>query len=304
MLDLTSTNETSALWAGSGRWWFNQAGFVFSRPTPPRFTFYERSHDATGVLHLYETEPGRVASPWRASFGGADTTGLEVTERLWAEAIEFGKHAGWKSVEVTLAPDIYHAHIELERQYLLSVGFKQFGQEINYAVPLHMWSPSFVKMEQRKLSKAQQAGYTFAILEPENWDVERLYSLLSANRLAKGYALSLTQEGLTEMLAASPERHLVAVVKLGDDWAAIGICVRVATEVLYLFYPADDYAHRSYSPMVVLYDGLIQWAKLNGITLLDQGTASLNGVLNQGLATFKERVGGYASVKTSLIFQY
>ena len=84
----------------------------------------------------------------------------------------------------------------------------------------------------------------------------------------------------------------------------MAITVRVNSEILYVFYTADDLSHRKLSPVVLLHEGLYQQCIEEKFRLLDLGTASVKGLVNGGVATFKRNLGGVASLKQSWVKRY
>ena len=77
-----------------------------------------------------------------------------------------------------------------------------------------------------------------------------------------------------------------------------------SSEILYVFYTADDLSHRKLSPVVLLHEGLYNYSIDQKFSLLDLGTASIKGLVNGGVATFKRNLGGVASLKQSWVKRY
>lgn len=307
MLDATSHSISTAPWRRLGTMLFNTAPFVFSRPHAGRLTFYSTERGKQGVLHLYEEAPRCWCSGWRASFGGADMQSAATSAyHLYKEMLDYGVQAGWQQLTIKLFPRAYQpAQYLMQTEVLNSLGFQTLYQDVNYHIPLTLWAPEMAANEQRRVRKCAEAGFTFHILPQDQWEPEKLYAFILASREAKGYALSLDQWQFTHMLEALPNDYLVAVVTNTEgQWVAVAVCVRINADVLYLFYPADDVRYRDYSPMTFLYKELCTWSLANGYKLLDLGTSSVEGVLNEGLANFKQKMGGYETMKPTFVFRF
>jgi hypothetical protein len=69
--------------------------------------------------------------------------------------------------------------------------------------------------------------------------------------------------------------------------------------VLYNFYPASPLAYNSFSPVVLLNEGLHAFGRASGLALLDLGTSTLPTGLNSSLLQFKRHLGGILSLKLS-----
>lgn len=81
--------------------------------------------------------------------------------------------------------------------------------------------------------------------------------------------------------------------------AGAGVLIRVDDRIAYLFYVANHPDHLAYSPSLQIIDFCMTWAHQQGFRLLDLGTASNDGIVNEGVKAFKESLGGIASIKSS-----
>ena len=62
---------------------------------------------------------------------------------------------------------------------------------------------------------------------------------------------------------------------------------------------ADHPEYRSLSPIALLCEEIISDARQRGIAVVDLGTASVNGFLDEGLARFKKNLGAISTLKIS-----
>lgn len=80
------------------------------------------------------------------------------------------------------------------------------------------------------------------------------------------------------------------------------VTILVNQHILYTFYWGDNLAYCSHSPVVFLLQEIYEYCQKHQIQLMDLGTSSLNGVINQGSYNFKKNIGGVLDEK--VISQY
>ena len=112
----------------------------------------------------------------------------------------------------------------------------------------------------------------------------------------------MTAEQLDAMVATFPDRlHYFAVYSNAQrsHMVAAAICMAITDRVLYVFYWGDAADMGSYSPIALLAASIYEFAQQRKFVLLDVGTATVDGVPNQGLVTFKRNLGFSESLKLS-----
>lgn len=65
---------------------------------------------------------------------------------------------------------------------------------------------------------------------------------------------------------------------------------------------ADHAEYRSLSPIAMLCEEIVKDSRSKNIKIVDLGTASLQGELDEGLARFKRNLGAIATQKISYVF--
>lgn len=153
--------------------------------------------------------------------------------------------------------------------------------------------------ERRRLAKCERHG-----LVARQWQqppVGQVVSFIRRSRQQQGYPLTIEPEQLAYLLAAFPQQYPVFAVWDGSTLASLTVAVRVRHDILYNFLPADNLAYRSYSPAVLLTQGVYAYCQQQGITLLDLGVAvDAQRQPKPGLMRFKQRLGAQESWKLIL----
>jgi hypothetical protein len=150
--------------------------------------------------------------------------------------------------------------------------------------------------ERRRLQKCHRAGFQFA--QWKNPPISDVLAFLQISRIEQGYPLTLPADRLAALLTRFPDRFSVFTVCDGTDIASLAITVRVSSDILYYFLPADNLVYRSFSPAVMLIDGLFGYCQQEGIKLLDLGVSlDHHREFKPSLARFKENLGAVSSPK-------
>lgn len=288
-----------------GPWLFNTPLHVTHQKASLIYTFVltdaDTQSEAHGIFHLFVQDTQGV-SPYRASFGS-----FEVAEYIshadfseWLTSIElFVKNQGICSLEIKHYPNCYNpARSTFIRRGLLRHGFEiiesidnQFIEitESNFEQGLHA-------SERRRLRKCLRAGFRFE--EWKNPSAQEVYEFIHHNRQLLGYTLSFSFEQLQMWLDIFPNHFQVFCIRDADTLASLTLTVRVGEKVLYNFCPADNLSYRNYSPAVLLNKGLYEYAKNEGITVLDLGISiDSEGKVKPSLRRFKHNLGAKDSEK-------
>ncbi|WP_080238580.1 GNAT family N-acetyltransferase [Spirosoma rigui] len=175
---------------------------------------------------------------------------------------------------------------------LLNRGFTVVSANQNAFLPItsDLFETIIDASERRRLQKCRRAGFRF-----DHWqqpDLDAVTSFLISTRQRQGYALTLPPDRLRRLLQTFPDEFPVFVVRAGTAIAALTIAVRVRSDILYSFLPASSPAYHTYSPMVLLTDGLVGYCQAQHIQLLDLGV-SLDGDYQPkpSLVRFKQNLG-------------
>jgi len=284
---------------------FNTPEFFGLHATGRRACFFslwdEASQQIVGRAHFTETTPGHFRSPFRGTFGGfeADGTDMRLIEGFVQDTERQLGELGAKSLEVALKP-FAHApafsaclfNVLTRRGYTMPVGDLSYAMQV---LPGSMVD-RMERNNQKKVRKCQREGFVFARCEtPEG--CRAAYDAVAVNRASKGYVISMTYDQITDMVQAFPGRfHFFTITHAGKVIAG-AVCIAINSEVLYVFYWGDLPGYETFSPVVLLAEGIYAFAQQLGFRVFDVGRSTENGVPNPGLIRFKEKLGFEASLK-------
>jgi 2-polyprenyl-3-methyl-5-hydroxy-6-metoxy-1,4-benzoquinol methylase len=170
-------------------------------------------------------------------------------------------------------------------------------QELNQWLPVD--GRSFLRLgnyaNRKRLHRALRLGVTVRLLEPADYGTA--YDAVADNRRKKGRTLSMAWEDVQQLAAAFPHQLRMFGAFMAGSMIAAAICLQVRHDILYVYAWGEREGAEAASPVTVLARSIHDFASALGLTMVDLGTSSIDGVVNQGLAAFKRSLGAEASLK-------
>jgi hypothetical protein len=294
---------------------FYQSGFFFNEPFHLQQQQHGRFHLITAINQITRQAEARCAffidsdkavSPRAAPFGS-----IEFAENLPDAVLDDFVDTLIKAVRETAAPTlrlVNYPHCYAPRQAshltekLFRHGFHLLKSHQNFFLTIsnqsfaHLIEPA----QRRRLRKCRESG--FHVVHQTKPNIAETVRFLAKTRQQQGYQLTICPERLANLLYTFPNQFLVFIVTDGPTLAALTIAVRVRHDILYNFMPASHPDYRTFSPMVMLTDGLFTYCQQQNIRLLDLGVSlDSNQQPKPSLIRFKRNLGALESPK--LIFE-
>ena len=294
---------------------FCQCGFFFNEQEHLQQQYHEPFHLLTALNQTTRQAEARCAffvcsdgaiSPMAAPFGSIEFTETlpdSVLDDLLRSLQETARVAGASSLRLVNYPHCY-APDQANRltNKLFQDGFRVVETDQNFFIPVvdESFERTIDAAERRRLRKCRNANFRFS--HWQNPDIDEVVSFLRDTRQQQGYRLTISPERLAGLLTTFPNQFCVFAVKDGPKLAAITVAVRVREDILYNFMPASHPDYHTFSPMVMLTDGLFAHCQQEGIRLLDLGVSlDSNRQPKPSLMRFKRNLGAQTSPK--LIFE-
>lgn len=241
-------------------------------------------------------------SPAAAPFGSvefAETLPDDVLDHFVDALVETAQQTTATTLRLVNYPTCYAPAQTARLTALLGQkGFTVAASAPTYYVPVtdEPFAYRVAPAEGRRLRKCRRAGFQFG-----QWhrpDAVVVTNFLTETRQLLRYRMTIAPDRLIGLLRTFPDQFSVFTVMDGGRIAALAVTVRVRADILYVFFPASHPDHRTFSPMVLLTDGLYTYCQQQGIRLLDFGL-SLDGAgqPKPSLSRFKENLGGLTSPK-------
>lgn len=290
---------------------FYQPGFFFNETAHLRqqldgqFRLVSALNQRSGLADArcaFFIKAGCAVSPGAAPFGSVEFTETlpdsVLDEFLWSlnEAV---KYTGATTFRLVTYPHCYApeqaARLSLK---LLKYGFELIEENQSFFLPIsnHQFDSTLVPAERRRLRKCREAGFHFE--HQQNPDTSSVVKFVQTARQQQGYPLPVSADHLAHLLRTFPDHFSVFSVYDNHMLAAMMITVRIRKDILYTFLPASNTDYRTFSPMVMLYDGLYTYCQQQGIRLLDLGVSLDSSHLPKpSLIRFKRNLGAKESPK-------
>jgi hypothetical protein len=284
---------------------YHTAQYLNKQPERNYFSFYlfkNKQKKAVAFIHFIKIPDEPVTSLSFVPFGG-----IQCTENCSTQELQFllTSVESWISKQneacifIKTAPLCYPSGAKeaLACAYH-AAGYKPINMYVNYHINVAKapFYQTIVRSERRRLLKCRNAGFQANICTEPN--VQIIYNFIRDSRDQKNYFLPITREQMELLLSDFPHQYLVFEVTDKGKIIALSLAVRVHTQVLYNFLPADLADYHEYSPMVLLNEAMYEYCQNEGISILDLGISlDHHGVEKSGLIRFKQNLGGKQSLK-------
>ena len=246
---------------------------------------------------------GQFLIPGRLTYGGFFPVDKDsVTEQEVSELMTILRSDYIKGLELKwkLPPQYFSLEIfQYQNEWSNTKSFSEVI-DINQHIDISNWDTrKMSKGNQKKLRQATSAKMIFKKATPE--DFPKCYSILSQNRSAIGVQVTMKLTEIQEAMNYFPDFYEIGYLELHEEVVAMCLTVDIAPRVRYVLYWADNMNFRSYSPVTLLCQNLIENALLDDIQILDLGISSDEGSLNEGLYRFKHNLGAESSHKKTIL---
>jgi hypothetical protein len=254
-----------------------------------------------GKIHFL-LEDDAAYSPYKSLFGSFEFSPRlhkNLLREFWLFIEDDLKSRGIKEVSITNFADCYAPQkAQLILQTLSEADFTVYLKAVNHHISIRDETPELRlhPMELRRLNKCRNHGFIFANESAEI--AEEIVDFLQQCRTEQKLELSVSKEKLLNYINEFPQDYLIFTVRDRASLLAATIAVKVQRKILYSFLPGSLKKFKSFSPTVLLNEGLYNYCRANRYEILDLGISTKkDGKDQKSLITFKERMGGEKSYK-------
>jgi hypothetical protein len=237
----------------------------------------------------------------RSTFGHLEFVGSKDKSSIHSCLDQLFQYVEKKHSNYTIkfAPSCYYAGLsELIHTALNDLHGAKVIEDCNQSVvikPNDDVIKAFANTNRRIYRKLERDGYS--VTRSDTLSVEG-YDLLEENRRKRNVSLSLSyQELYNQSRQLRGYFHFFECRDGSGILCAYAVTLNLNFHSLYVFYWGERTSHRKSSPVIKLAAEIMKHCQRNGITLLDAGTSSVGGVLDQNLFDFKRRLGFESSSK-------
>lgn len=251
-------------------------------------------------LHFH-VDNGIARSPFRAPFGSVEGTQEANAEHLFNLLHYPEEHLraqGVREIQIVSPPREYAPDfISLIETILINLGYTVPRAEAGAIIPVSevAFESRVRSSELARRKQALDAGLSFTRLSTGEFDL--VYETIAGWHASKGYKLLVDEDHLRKTIGKYPDRYVLSGVYHQGQLRAAAVSVRVRSDILYNFLVNHDVSYNSYSPPVILMDGLYRYCQENGIRLFDLGTSAIDQRPNFPLLAFKLHLGAVPTSK-------
>ena len=133
------------------------------------------------------------------------------------------------------------------------IGFKILYQDLNYSRKVRNddYIESIDYSAKKRIKKSLKEGYIFSSYKNSEW--LKVYNLIKANRLRKGYNISLSRsEFESHIKNFSTEIYLFGIEDSERELVASAIAIKNNKDSLYIFYWGEANNQEKFSPVCML----------------------------------------------------
>jgi hypothetical protein len=232
-------------------------------------------------------------SPFSASFAGY-VFPAGVGSRTYSEVVDatfaWCSDQGIDEVEIQQTPGLYGGDSYDVIEYALrNAGYTMSSHELCHVIHLGPDPEAlFTSSARAQYRQALDAGLGLA----ESVDLKASYDLVLDNKKKKGAKPSVPFDDYLALSELLGDKVRTYSVRLNDEEVAVGVFYLLSSSGLMTFWLAHREDVQKYRPINFLICEVARLAYAEGFRALDFGTTSDGGVLNTGLAHFKEGLGG------------
>jgi hypothetical protein len=244
---------------------------------------------------------GIFVSPAGASIGGpAMRKSIPVEACLYlVEALQlYCESKGWRGIEVTLPPPVYHDEPDHGIEFALHVkGFQLVHRSMPLLIPLHRQKDE----QYQRLFRQSQRSYVRAcqrkgvvVTEAGIEGLGAFLELLTETHARLGSLPTHTREEIESLLCRWPAHIRIWSAHLGELTIASVLLFVLNRSICNTFYICDRASHRSFHGLTVLLAEIADSLARRGFHYLDLGPSASSGHFNRGVVSFKESLGARA----------
>jgi len=255
---------------------------------------------------IWVFEKDKVAeSPHKSSFGSFEFNpdlSLPELEKFINEVCKKLIHHKCHTFYIRSWPHCYNpAQFTILHSALLQSGFTVKTTDLNFHLEINE-KPFIDKIDSSEkwiLNKCKKNKFYFDVLDPVKY-LEEVYNFLSVSVRKHKDELSMSFFKLSDSFKQFPENYfLFGVFNNENKLLSASVGVRINASIFYIFYLGYEVQFSSFSPMVLLMEGIYNFCRENKYEIMDLGIATEKGVPNYGLIHFKRNLGGIAGFKLS-----
>ncbi|MCT0231706.1 GNAT family N-acetyltransferase [Synechococcus sp. CS-1324] len=255
----------------------------------------DKSNSIWGMGFAIEMSQGLWQSPGRGTFGGIQwfrPINPFVVDQCYAKLEESVLAEDGSSLTIILPPEDYSPWQEtLTTGVLKSRGYILVCTDLNFSTPVNAEALQDRMKPDKKygVGRAIRKGITTRdLLSAEH---KSAYRVLSDYKQRRGLPMTMTEKAFNDMITLIPGSIIWTGAFLEDEMIGASVTLQISSDILSISYTGHSPEGDKMSVQQLLISSIYAEAQHRSCRLLDFGIATRLGVRNEGLITFKTRLG-------------
>jgi hypothetical protein len=268
---------------------FHQKRFVYRNGYDQVYSF---ENDYVGI-DFYDVEDAFISIP-KSTFGGpffSDVASSDDIKKVLNQAEQFARENLKRVMLVRCAPELYHIrNATINKEAFEASGYQIQVEDVDYSLLVkHHYMQNVHRSKQKIVREAFSGRYAYRWLTLDYF--KQSYEQWSDTRIRKGYVMSMSYEESKRMFLDFSSEYQIFGVLMDEKLLASALIIKISPSIWYVMYWGDEVSVRNNSPITSLITALYREAFSANVALLDLGTASHHGILNEGVSFFKTTLG-------------
>lgn len=281
---------------------FNSAAFreLQARDWTSCYILHPDTLTIHGHVHFH-VQDGVAQTPLRAPFGSAEFS-RELPAATLYDFLEFAElqlaGAGVTEIIVKDPPDAYAPErAALVHAFFHTRGYTAIAADLGSVIPVSGRRFADLVNARKRWRLRQSRSHASRFAQLGNDAQRAVYDFIAACRRSKQYRLSMTADELRQAIDRFPERYRLFGVYAGDALVAASVTVHISEGILYHFISDHVRNTGSFSPGLLLMEGIYQYCQTKGVGLLDLGTSVVDAKPKFKLFNYKRELGAKPTIK-------
>lgn len=245
---------------------------------------------------FFSQSENEIRVPGSATFGGWwPTTGTRPETAQFVEAYRrlfdlYPQH----TFQLRLPPEYFYPEVFLpQAEALRIIGASETVDTVQiFPITSDLAKDvvsSLPKGERWWVRKFQKEGGQVRHASQE--ELENAYEIVRQNKERRGATISISLEKFLNLVQKDPRSYRCWLATLDDEFLGSALTVDLDPKTTYVFYWADTLGGRKKSVVTSIFAAILEDARIREKSVLDLGLSSVEGVIDNGLFSFKRHLG-------------
>ena len=244
---------------------------------------------------------GELKAPFSATYGIfseiTENNRIEYYHDAVKKLVEYSQNKNLKTIYIgtpalSYAPSI----ITKFHNALINNGFTIESYDVNFEYYTKNFDENYLSNIQRNARKNYNTALRNELKFEKTDNIEQVYGIIKINREYRGFPLHMSFNDVINTSKIIPSDYFLVTDKQNKGLAS-ALIHHLKDNTVRVVYWGNTPDSEELRPVNFLSYNIFKYYKENGISLIDIGTSTVEGMPNWGLCDFKESIGCNCSPK-------